>query len=171
MSMNKRSVFAMAERQHYSDYGFDPQLGFSQILEEAMERGNKLGLQSPDTFQFKLQKPMMSTGEEEQEDSPGAKRKKKKKLGWWSWGLPSPFLFWKKNDDKHNNKKNNNNNNNNNNEKRSAPYCSSPSYFRSAMSGPLHMESSAPASNPRCNRARSGPLGGLQRRHGLSLVH
>ncbi|KAH7678679.1 hypothetical protein IHE45_06G012800 [Dioscorea alata] len=157
MSMNRRSVFGMAERQHYSDYGFDPQLGFFQILEEAMERGNKLGLQSPDALQFKLQKPM-TTAEEEQEDIPGAKKKKKKKLGWWRWGLPSPLFFWKKNNGKHNNK------NNDNYEKRSPYYCSSsPSYFRSAMSGPLQMDSSAPACKQRCNRSCSGPLG--RRRH------
>lgn len=129
-----------------------------------MERGNKLGLQSPDAFQFKLQKPMTTAEEEEQEDWPGAKKKKKKKkFGWWNWGLPSPLLFWKKNNGKHNKK------NNDNYEKRIPYYCSSsPSYFRSAMSGPLQMESSAPACKPRCNRSCSGPLG--QRHHKQSLV-
>ncbi|KAJ0980631.1 hypothetical protein J5N97_008886 [Dioscorea zingiberensis] len=148
---NKRSVFLKPERQHYSDYGFDPQLGFFQVLEEAMEERNKMGLRSPDSFEFKLQKPMIS-GEEQQHTPNKKKKKKKKKNAWWRRVFP---LLWKKATSS-----------GNNNNKRAT--CSSPpSYLRFAVSGPLsiYTESSGPPSKPQPVRSCSGPLDTRPRRN------
>ncbi|XP_010440267.1 PREDICTED: uncharacterized protein LOC104723584 isoform X1 [Camelina sativa] len=50
---NKSPIFPMIQSQHFSDYGFDPQIHYFQVLEEAKKHKSSI-----DTFQFKLQKPI-----------------------------------------------------------------------------------------------------------------
>ncbi|CAH8298936.1 unnamed protein product [Eruca vesicaria subsp. sativa] len=57
MSNNTSPVSPMPLSQHFSDYGFDPQIDYFQVLEEA--RKHKKETSSIDsTHQFKLQKPI-----------------------------------------------------------------------------------------------------------------
>ncbi|XP_010259484.1 PREDICTED: uncharacterized protein LOC104598899 isoform X2 [Nelumbo nucifera] len=78
---NKSPIFPMPEPQHFSDYGFDPQIDYFQILEEARNH-KRDSFRSVDALHFKLQKPISK------EDS---KKSKKKKKRWWRNAL----LFWK----------------------------------------------------------------------------
>ncbi|KAG9459480.1 hypothetical protein H6P81_003988 [Aristolochia fimbriata] len=74
----KSPIFPMPEPQHFSDYGFDPQMDYFQVLEEA--RRHKRENRSVDALHFKLQKPISK------EES-----KKSKKRKWWRNALH----FWK----------------------------------------------------------------------------
>ncbi|KAG2261103.1 hypothetical protein Bca52824_068182 [Brassica carinata] len=57
MSNNTSPVSPMPLSQHFSDYGFDPQIDYFQVLEEA--RKHKKETSSIDSMhQFKLQKPI-----------------------------------------------------------------------------------------------------------------
>ncbi|KAL8142835.1 hypothetical protein V2J09_015867 [Rumex salicifolius] len=57
-------VFSIPEPHHFSDYGFDPQIDYFQVLEEARrhkrESSSSSGYysRSIDTLHFKLQKPI-----------------------------------------------------------------------------------------------------------------
>ncbi|KAJ4969173.1 hypothetical protein NE237_015874 [Protea cynaroides] len=80
MSNKKSPVFPMPEPQHFSDYGFDPQIDYFQVLEEARKQKRETS-RSIDALHFKLQKPISK------EESKKSKKKKK----WWTNAL----LFWK----------------------------------------------------------------------------
>ncbi|CAI9762619.1 unnamed protein product [Fraxinus pennsylvanica] len=69
---NKAPVFPIPEPQHFSDYGFDPQIDYFQVLEEARNYKRE-NVTSIDTQHFKLQKPISTD-----EHSP-----KKNKMRWW----------------------------------------------------------------------------------------
>ncbi|KAF8387739.1 hypothetical protein HHK36_026393 [Tetracentron sinense] len=75
----KSPIFPMPEPQHFSDYGFDPQIDYFQVLEEARKHKREIS-RSIDALHFKLQKPISK------EDS-----KKNKKKRWWK----NAILFWK----------------------------------------------------------------------------
>ncbi|XP_022761230.1 uncharacterized protein LOC111307476 [Durio zibethinus] len=85
---NKSPIFPMPEPQHFSDYGFDPQIGYFQVLEEARKHRKETS-RSIDSLHFKLQKPI---SKDEQYSKKNHKSKKKKR--WWK----NAFLFfkWKK---------------------------------------------------------------------------
>lgn len=74
----KSPVFPITQPQHFSDYGFDPQIDYFQVLEEA--RKHKRETRSVDSLHFKLQKPISKD-----------ECKKSKKRKWWRNAL----LFWK----------------------------------------------------------------------------
>ncbi|XP_042476818.1 uncharacterized protein LOC122058273 [Macadamia integrifolia] len=77
---NKSPIYPMPEPHHFSDYGFDPQIDYFQVLEEArMQKREKY--RSVDALHFKLQKP----------NSKEESKKNKKKKKWWRNAL----LFWK----------------------------------------------------------------------------
>ncbi|XP_057957887.1 uncharacterized protein LOC131150864 [Malania oleifera] len=76
----KSPIFPMPEPHHFSDYGFDPQIGYFQVLEEA-RRHKREQVRSIDALHFKLQKPISK-------DDP----KKTKKRRWWRNAL----LFFKR---------------------------------------------------------------------------
>ncbi|XP_043710748.1 uncharacterized protein LOC122659708 [Telopea speciosissima] len=78
---NKSPIFPMPEPRHFSDYGFDPQIDYFQVLEEARKHKRETS-RSVDALHFKLQKPITK------EDS---KKSKKKKKQWWTNAL----LFWR----------------------------------------------------------------------------
>ncbi|XP_050215911.1 uncharacterized protein LOC126667011 [Mercurialis annua] len=83
---NKSPVFPMPEPQHFSDYGFDPQINYFQFLEEARNHKQETVPKSIDSLHFKLQKPISK-------DDHFTKRKtlKNKKKKWWK----KAFLFLK----------------------------------------------------------------------------
>ncbi|XP_062108712.1 uncharacterized protein LOC133819466 [Humulus lupulus] len=79
---NKSPIFPMP--QHFSDYGFDPQIDYFQVLEEARKHKRDTS-RSIDSIHFKLQKPISK------DDSKKTQKGKKKK--WWRSAL---FFFkWK----------------------------------------------------------------------------
>ncbi|GAB4851310.1 hypothetical protein Ancab_030605 [Ancistrocladus abbreviatus] len=80
---SKSPVFPMPEPQHFSDYGFDPQIDYFQVLEEARKHKREMS-RSIDTFHFKLQKPISK-------DDSKKKKKKKRYSFWWKNAL----LFFK----------------------------------------------------------------------------
>ncbi|XP_065859499.1 uncharacterized protein [Euphorbia lathyris] len=80
---NKSPIFPMPEPQHFSDYGFDPQINYFQFLEEARNHKRDTTSFKPiDSLHFKLQKPISK-------DESGRKTHKKKR--WWK----KAFLFFK----------------------------------------------------------------------------
>ncbi|XP_010269592.1 PREDICTED: uncharacterized protein LOC104606200 [Nelumbo nucifera] len=79
---SKSPICPMPEPQHFSDYGFEPQIDYFQVLEEA-RKYKRDTLRSVDALHFKLQKPISK------EESNKSNKKKKKK--WWKNAL----LFWR----------------------------------------------------------------------------
>ncbi|GMJ14097.1 hypothetical protein like AT5G49170 [Hibiscus trionum] len=90
---NKSPIFPMHEPLHFSDYGFDPQIDYFQVLEEAMRQKKESSSRSIDSLHFKLQKPK-SKDEQFPRKNNNFKAKTKKKRRWWKNAL---FFFkWKK---------------------------------------------------------------------------
>ncbi|KAB1213953.1 hypothetical protein CJ030_MR5G017216 [Morella rubra] len=82
---NKSPIFPMPEPHHFSDYGFDPQIDYFQVLEEA--RKHKRETTRPiDSIHFKLQKPISK-------DDSRKIHKANKKKRWWRSALL--FFKWK----------------------------------------------------------------------------
>ncbi|KAJ8511578.1 hypothetical protein OPV22_002012 [Ensete ventricosum] len=82
--MNKSPVFPMTpEANHYSDYGFDPQMDYFQVLEEARRHSKRSDPRPLDSLHCKLQKPISKDD---------ANKSKKRRRGWWK----SAFLFWRR---------------------------------------------------------------------------
>lgn len=80
---NKSPVFPISDPQHFSDYGFDPQINYFQVLEEAMKHKRETA-RSIDSIHFKLQKPISK-------DDSTRKAHRPKKKRWWRNAL----LFFK----------------------------------------------------------------------------
>ncbi|KAL4285524.1 hypothetical protein GQ457_16G030830 [Hibiscus cannabinus] len=90
---NKSPIFPMTDHQHFSDYGFDPQIDYFQVLEEARKHKKESSPRSIDSLHFKLQKPI-SKDEQFSRKNSNLKAKHKKKRWWWKNAL---FFFkWKK---------------------------------------------------------------------------
>ncbi|XP_020589636.1 uncharacterized protein LOC110030973 [Phalaenopsis equestris] len=82
----KTPIFPVATPQHYSDYGFDPQLHYFQALEESRRHGTKRSEGSrscAESLHFKLQKPI----------SKEERSKTKKRRQWWKNAFG---IFWKR---------------------------------------------------------------------------
>ncbi|KAF5950930.1 hypothetical protein HYC85_012923 [Camellia sinensis] len=79
---SKSPIFPMPEPHHFSDYGFDPQIDYFQVLEEARKHKRET-TRSIDALHFKLQKPI-SRDE--------SKKIKKSKRRWWR----SAVLFFRR---------------------------------------------------------------------------
>ncbi|KAK4338875.1 hypothetical protein RND71_040337 [Anisodus tanguticus] len=81
--MSKKSpIFPIVDPQHFSDYGFDPQIDYFQILEEARKHKiRETARSSIDTVYFKLQKPI-SKDESSKKIKKNSSRKK-----WWKNAL------------------------------------------------------------------------------------
>ncbi|WOL10311.1 hypothetical protein Cni_G19066 [Canna indica] len=81
--MNKSPVFPVTpESNHYSDYGFDPQIDYFQVLEEARRNSKRVDPRPLDSLHCKLQKPI----------SKDDTKSKKRRRGWWK----SALLFWRR---------------------------------------------------------------------------
>ncbi|XWS08571.1 hypothetical protein CRYUN_Cryun40dG0013700 [Craigia yunnanensis] len=83
---NKSPIFPMPEPQHFSDYGFDPQIDYFQVLEEA--RKHKKETSRSDSLHFKLKKPISK------DEHSKKNHKAKKNKRWWKNALL--FFKWKK---------------------------------------------------------------------------
>ncbi|XP_027339413.1 uncharacterized protein LOC113853140 [Abrus precatorius] len=134
---NRSPIFPIPDPQHFSDYGFDPQINYFQVLEEAMKHKRETS-RSIDSIHFKLQKPISK------EDSRAKLHKPKKKRWWrsalfffkWRWAHP------RENDDVH--------------QARARA-------FRASISGPVYWtESRSGSTTPyrTTSRPSSGPLAG-----------
>uniref|UniRef100_A0A7N0T6K8 Uncharacterized protein n=1 Tax=Kalanchoe fedtschenkoi TaxID=63787 RepID=A0A7N0T6K8_KALFE len=89
MSSNQSPVFPT---RHFSDYGFDSQFDYFQVLEEARGRQREALSRSIDSFRFKLHKPISVPSQHSPTASPcHSQKKKKKKLRWWN----KAFVFFK----------------------------------------------------------------------------
>ncbi|MED6130311.1 hypothetical protein PIB30_000209 [Stylosanthes scabra] len=80
----KSPVFPMPDAQHFSDYGFDPQLNYFQVLEEAMKHKRHTERSTIDSIRFKLHKPNIPN------HLPSISATKNKKPWWknlfkWKW--------------------------------------------------------------------------------------
>ncbi|PWA38228.1 hypothetical protein CTI12_AA583210 [Artemisia annua] len=82
---NKTPIFPIHEPQHFSDYGFDSQIDYFQVLEEARKHKRDTTSSSSlrstiDNLHFKLQKPISK-------DETSKKIKKNRKQRWWKNAL------------------------------------------------------------------------------------
>ncbi|XP_072997321.1 uncharacterized protein [Typha latifolia] len=82
----KSPIFPFPEPHHYSDYGFDPQIDYFQVLEEARRQSKRCESRPPplDSLHLKLQKPISKDA-----------AKSKKRHRWWKTA-GSALLFWKR---------------------------------------------------------------------------
>ncbi|XP_039117843.1 uncharacterized protein LOC120253594 [Dioscorea cayenensis subsp. rotundata] len=133
MGSKTRPIFPMPGSQHYSDYGFDSQFDYFQVLEEARRHGKRGETRGTiEGHHFKLQKPISK-------DDSRARSKKRKQ--WWK----TAFLFWKRK-----NARGNENNRMDSGHRDST---------HRAVSGPLYLTESLGSGTPcRSNRSGSGPL-------------
>ncbi|KAK9052937.1 hypothetical protein SSX86_029567 [Deinandra increscens subsp. villosa] len=81
---NNSPIFTLHEPQHFSDYGFDPQIDYFQVLEEARKHKRETTFCSSrsaiDSLHFKLQKPISKEYE-------NSKKIKKTRKRWWKNAL------------------------------------------------------------------------------------
>ncbi|KAL5701336.1 hypothetical protein ACHQM5_026682 [Ranunculus cassubicifolius] len=139
---SKSPVFPILEDpQHFSDYGFDPQFDYLQVLEEARKH-KKESSRSVEALHFKLQKPISK------------EENKKRKKKWWKNAL----LFWRKKWDhqssSHGGEEAENENGYNNIGK---------TKYRGYVSGPVYITESRSGSVTPCrvsSRTISGPITG-----------
>ncbi|KAK7412925.1 hypothetical protein VNO78_04687 [Psophocarpus tetragonolobus] len=143
---NKSPVFPISNPQHFSDYGFDPQINYFQVLEEAMKHKRETA-RSIDSIHFKLQKPISK-------DDSRNKAHRPKKKRWWR----SAFLFfkWRWAQPRDNDNININSNDDDVHQARARA-------FRASISGPVYWtESLSGSATPyrTTSRPSSGPLAG-----------
>ncbi|GMH18771.1 hypothetical protein Nepgr_020612 [Nepenthes gracilis] len=140
---SKSPVFPMSEHQHFSDYGFDPQIDYFQVLEEARTHG-KQATRSMETFRFKLQKPTSK-------DDHSKKRRR-----WWK----EAYLFVKSKWSHHYRHRRNASEHR---DQYHSTTAKSGQTFTGSISGPIYItDSFSGCSSPfgTTNRPTSGPLAG-----------
>ncbi|XP_057430353.1 uncharacterized protein LOC130723363 [Lotus japonicus] len=139
---NKSPVFPMPDPQHFSDYGFDPQINYFQVLEEAMKHKHETA-RSIDSIHFKLQKPISN------DDSNRTKlHNSNKKKRWWRTALL--FFKWRRTTHHHHHHD-------------SDVHQARARAFRATVSGPVYLTESRSGSTTPCrttSRPSSGPLAG-----------
>ncbi|WJX23510.1 hypothetical protein P8452_12713 [Trifolium repens] len=141
---NKSPIFPISDPQHFSDYGFDPQINYFQVLEEAMKHKRE-GSRSIDSIHFKLQKPISK--EESRNKFHNQKTKKKR---WWKNAI---FFFKRKWAHHHHHRDDDNND----------IHQARAKAFRATISGPVYLTESRSGSNTpyrTTSRPSSGPLAG-----------
>ncbi|CAO2821989.1 unnamed protein product [Amaranthus hypochondriacus] len=134
ISKSKSPVFPIIEPHHFSDYGFDPQIDYFQVLEEARKHKKETATRSIDTLHFKLQKPISK------DDA-----KKKRRQWWWK----NAVLFFKTKWAAQHTRPS------------SIEYHQQP--YRGSISGPIYLTDSLSGSASPCrttSRPTSGPLAG-----------
>ncbi|XP_061369353.1 uncharacterized protein LOC133312200 [Gastrolobium bilobum] len=146
---NKSPVFPMPDPQHFSDYGFDPQINYFQVLEEAMKHKRET-TRSVDSIHFKLQKPISK-------DDSRTKVHKSKKKRWWKNALL--FFKWRWTHTHHHHHNHHRDHHHDNNDVHQVRARA----FRASISGPVYLtESRSGSSTPyrTTSRPSSGPLAG-----------
>ncbi|KAE8668051.1 epoxide hydrolase 2 [Hibiscus syriacus] len=93
---NKYPVFPIPEPQHFSDYGFDLQIDYFQVLDAARRQKKESSWRSTDSLHFKLQKPI-SKDEQLSRKNNNLKAKNRNKRWWWKNALF--FLKWNRSRD------------------------------------------------------------------------
>ncbi|KAJ0244375.1 hypothetical protein HA466_0190170 [Hirschfeldia incana] len=88
---NRSPVFPIPDSQHFSDYGFNPQVNYFQVMEETRKHKRETSTKSSiiNALHFKIQKPI-SKGD----PTRSAMHSKRKKRWWWKKALP--FFKWRK---------------------------------------------------------------------------
>ncbi|CAH2054750.1 unnamed protein product [Thlaspi arvense] len=87
---NSSPIFPIPDSQHFCDYGFDPQIDYFQVMEEARKRKRETWAKSSiNGLQFKLQKPISK------DDPTRSTLHSKRKQRWW-WKKAFPFFKWRK---------------------------------------------------------------------------
>ncbi|KAF8017478.1 hypothetical protein BT93_H2603 [Corymbia citriodora subsp. variegata] len=150
----KSPIFPIAEPQHFSDYGFDPQLDFFQVLGEARRhKRDAAAARAIDSVHFKLQKPISKDDhhhhKSKRPSSSSSLHKFKNKTRWWRNAL----LFFKR--WAHHQQR----------DRIEEPHrAGSRPPFRGSVSGPVYLaesRSSTPGTPYRTvSRPSSGPLAG-----------
>ncbi|KAJ0811396.1 hypothetical protein HanPSC8_Chr17g0750251 [Helianthus annuus] len=81
MNTTQSPIFSLHEPQHFSDYGFDSQFDYFQVLEEARKHKRETcsSRSNIDTLHFKLQKPVTKDD--------NSKKIKKSRKRWWKHAL------------------------------------------------------------------------------------
>ncbi|XP_052190549.1 uncharacterized protein LOC127800141 [Diospyros lotus] len=141
---NKSPVFPIPDPHHFSDYGFDPQIDYFQVLEEARKHKRETSSRSIDPLHFKLQKPISK------EDS---KRVKKSKRRWWRAAL----LFFSRRWTHAHSRANHHDDDGIGSPRRGRACC------RESISGPVYItesRSGSPSPYRTTSRPSSGPLAG-----------
>ncbi|KAL1211895.1 hypothetical protein V5N11_023876 [Cardamine amara subsp. amara] len=83
-------IFPIPDSQHFSDYGFDPQVHYFQVMEEARKHKRETSAKSSTNgLQFKIQKPISK------DDPNRSTMHNKRKKRWW-WKKALPFFKWRK---------------------------------------------------------------------------
>ncbi|OVA13435.1 hypothetical protein BVC80_8775g19 [Macleaya cordata] len=134
----KSPVFPIPQQpQHFSDYGFDPQMDYLQVLEEARKhKRESSSSRSIEALHFKLQKPISK------DDS------KKKKNKWWRNALKFCKRKWIQNV-------------NLDGVENDGTHIKNRANYRGAISGPVYITESRSGSSTPCrtsSRPTSGPL-------------
>ncbi|XVF28288.1 hypothetical protein REPUB_Repub15cG0017100 [Reevesia pubescens] len=150
---NKSPIFPMPEPQHFSDYGFDPQFDYFQVLEEARKHKKETS-RSIDSLRFKLQNPI-SKDEQCSKKNHHHNHNAKKKKRWWKNALV--FFKWKKWTPQYSN--------NHHRDTLDLDFDLDPDVHRerASISGPVYItESRSGSSTPfrTTSRPSSGPLAG-----------
>ncbi|XP_023891110.1 uncharacterized protein LOC112003163 [Quercus suber] len=146
---NKSPIFPMPEPQHFSDYGFDPQIDYFQVLEEARKHKRET-TRSIDSIHFKLQKPISKDDLK--------KTHKVKKKRWWR----SAFLFfkWKWTHINHHHHSHHDHGHGHDHDREDVHQARARA-FRASISGPVYItESTSGSSTPYRTSSRSRPSSG-----------
>ncbi|KAF8094642.1 hypothetical protein N665_0358s0024 [Sinapis alba] len=87
---NKSPVFPISEAQRFNDYGFDPQVNYFQVMEEARKHKRETSTKSSiNSLHFKIQKPISK------DDPTRSTMHNKRKKRWW-WKKALPLFKWSK---------------------------------------------------------------------------
>ncbi|XP_030545611.2 uncharacterized protein LOC115751766 [Rhodamnia argentea] len=157
MSAKMSPIFPIPEPHHFSDYGFDPQLDFFQVLGEARRHKRDAAAARPiDSVHFKLQKPISKDDHHHNKSkrsfsssssSSSSHHKFKSKTRWWRNAL----LFFKRWAHHHHHHQR-------------CDRTEDPRPFRGSVSGPVYLAESrsGPPGTPyrTASRPSSGPLAG-----------
>ncbi|KAK8988210.1 hypothetical protein V6N11_065806 [Hibiscus sabdariffa] len=73
---NKSPIFPMPQPHHFNDYGFDPQIHHSQVLQQSRKHKKDTTSAIDGPLRFKLQKPFSK-------DDQSSQKKAKTKKHWW----------------------------------------------------------------------------------------
>ncbi|KAL3505701.1 hypothetical protein ACH5RR_031083 [Cinchona calisaya] len=161
MSNKYSPIFPISEPHHFSDYGFDPQIDYFQVLEEARRHKRESSLSKSsiaiETIHFKLQKPISK--DDYASSSKKKIKKNKQKKRWWKNALL--FFRWKW--VPHHGSTNNNNYSDHHHHNVLDYGVHGRRALRGSISGPVYItESRSGSSTPyrTTSRPSSGPLAG-----------
>ncbi|KAM7485054.1 hypothetical protein LguiA_001063 [Lonicera macranthoides] len=147
MTNKTTPIFPMPQPHHFTDYGFDPQVDYFQVLEEARKHKRETSSRSIDALHFKLQKPISK-------DDSKKNRKNRKQKRWWNKNPLLSLSFFKCNRASHSD----------NNTRPPSSKSHTTVHPIRPMSGPLYFTDSRSSSSTTpyrtTSRPSSGPIAG-----------